>query len=902
MTTISSPLTISSGQTSTGIEVVSNTSLTVDRGGTSINTTLTNGVEDIYGIASNTTVNSGSVYLGWVNNSGGTSFNTILAGFATSEVVEQAETTGTIIRGQSASEILRWGGAVSTTVSSGGTLDLDVFHDDYFNVDYPSVSLDTVVESGGQEILTYGNATSTTINSGGKQEVLVDNGDPGQNIASNAVINGGQQDVYNSAINTTINSGGVQNVYVYGFAVGTQIFNAGIENVSGVVAGTSINGGTQEVFSGGVADNTTVSGIFGLQFVSSGGTTVGTVIIGGGVEQLYGIASGSVVNGGSLNVSSGGLVIGTIVGGGGALYISTGGIASNTTVGGLAGVFAGGNMTTATIGGEAIVYSGAAIAGAAISGGLLEIRAGASVSGAIAFTGPYGTYGTLKIDSATMPANVISGLAVGDILDLAGVAFAPGGSAQLKPGNLLQVTENANNYSLHLDPAQNLAGSQYYVTADVVGGTEVVEVEYFTVSAGQNEADITLTPGTVEQVYGSTLGDTVLQLAWQNVSSGGVASNTTVGGGGVLNVYSGGATTGALIYGGGQENVFFSGMATGTTVSSGLEVISSGGTAVGTLVRAFGGPIPVSYEGLIVSSGGTASATVVSSGNEIVAGYASGTVVSNHGYQYIAGLASATAVDAGGSASVENGGTMSGAVVNAGGELGVGGGGTAIGTTLSSGGVEDLYLSGSAVATTILGGGRQNVGLEATASGSIVFGTEVVGAGTTINPTIMSGGIEIVSGSVSGAVIAGGVLELEGGAAAQGSITFSGAGGTLKVDGTTMPGNVISGLGIGDTIDLAGVSYSGGTVALSGANVLQVTENGHTYSLQLDPAQNLSGQVFRLFDHGQGGTAVLIPRLVNTPTTVSSGQVVAFVVVGSGGSLTVRSGGIVNGAVISSGG
>ena len=45
-----------------------------------------------------------------------------------------------------------------------------------------------------------------------------------------------------------------------------------------------------------------------------------------------------------------------------------------------------------------------------------------------------------------MPTTTISSIVLGDQIDLAGVTFVSGGSATLKPGNVLQVVENGVSY------------------------------------------------------------------------------------------------------------------------------------------------------------------------------------------------------------------------------------------------------------------------------------------------------------------------------------------------------------------------------------------------------------------------------------------------------------------------
>ena len=61
----------------------------------------------------------------------------------------------------------------------------------------------------------------------------------------------------------------------------------------------------------------------------------------------------------------------------------------------------------------------------------------------------------------------------------------------------------------------------------------------------------------------------------------------------------------------------------------------------------------------------------------------------------------------------------------------------------------------------------------------------------------------------------------------------------------------------GDTFYLSGVPFdSGGSADLLAGNVLQITEGGQQYDLQLDPSQNFSGNFFHLNAATSGGTLV----------------------------------------------
>ena len=80
------------------------------------------------------------------------------------------------------------------------------------------------------------------------------------------------------------------------------------------------------------------------------------------------------------------------------------------------------------------------------------------------------------------------------------------------------------------------------------------------------------------------------------------------------------------------------------------------------------------------------------------------------------------------------------------------------------------------------------------------------------------------------------------------AITFADIGSTLSFDDTSAMAGTIFGFAPSDTIDLTDVAFdrNNGSVHLAANNVLDVTENGHTYALHLNPSQNFSSEFFHL--------------------------------------------------------
>jgi hypothetical protein len=114
------------------------------------------------------------------------------------------------------------------------------------------------------------------------------------------ILSGGTLDVASAGSGGTIEDttvSGTDNIYSGGSAVSS--FVTGVWS-SGGAGSVFINGGDENVFSGGVADGTSVTG------VSSGGSSFF------GIQEIYGIASGTVVLDLGLDViQSGGIAVGT---------------------------------------------------------------------------------------------------------------------------------------------------------------------------------------------------------------------------------------------------------------------------------------------------------------------------------------------------------------------------------------------------------------------------------------------------------------------------------------------------------------------------------------------------------------------------------------------------------------
>jgi autotransporter passenger strand-loop-strand repeat protein len=206
---------------------------------------------------------------------------------------------------------------------------------------------------------------------------------------------------------------GTLNILLDAGASGTTIGLGGTENVYGFDDATIVNdGGYQYVFAGGIAKDTTLNDP-GVQIVLSGGTAIDAVLD-GGEQDVFGTASGTVVNSGGLQVIEGG------------------GSAIGTTVG---------------------------------RGGTVEVKNGGILSG-IDFAG---RTATLKLDAPAAFGSTITGLAIGDIIDLVNTSVT---SATVS-NSILTITEKGG-LTIQYTLAGFQPGIEFGVQDDKSGGTDLV--------------------------------------------------------------------------------------------------------------------------------------------------------------------------------------------------------------------------------------------------------------------------------------------------------------------------------------------------------------------------------------------------------------------------------------------
>jgi autotransporter passenger strand-loop-strand repeat protein len=489
-------------------------------------------------------------------------------------------------------------------------------------------------------------------------------------------------------------------------------------------------------------------------------------------------------------------------------------------------------------------------------GGNLDVIPGGTVSGLISI-------------SSGGTATLIGGASLDTTISNAGVQYVEGGSTAISTtissGGVQYVVEGN-------DGPYPAFGTALSTTVDG-GGVQYVE-------GGATAISTTISSGGVADIVGggtASSGEFGLQVFES------IASNTTIDSGGTLGLFNNavlaGTTTfnvGAVLEIGGGYTLYVSSGQTSNGVivlSGGTIDVMSGGTAGGTVVSS-GGTV-------VISSGGLADPTTIYvGGSETISG--GGTDLGAQirgGEQDVFGTASGATVFAG-SQVVESGGTASNTTVSSGGTLVISSGGLADPTTIYAGGSETISSGGADDGAQISGGTQFDYGL---ASGATVLtGLQVVDSGGTASgTTINSGGTEYIS---SGGTAVG--------------VTFSGASGTFYLAQPAGLSGTLSGWQIGDTIDFVGTLVTSASIS---GSILTINVSGGATS-----RYQLAGQEANTFpivlSDDAGGTDVVLTSGVGQTLEVFFGQTSNGIIVLSGGTLEVDSGGTAINTVVSSGG
>ncbi|ARW11620.1 Hint domain-containing protein [Acetobacter ascendens] len=356
-------------------------------------------------------------------------------------------------------------------------------------------------------------------------------------------------------------------------------------------------------------------------------------------------------------------------------------------------------------------------------------------------------------------------------------------------------------------------------------------------------------------------GGTVLSGVGLFVSSGGTASNVTVGSGGYIDVYNSGTVTSTLVSGSGAVLNVSSGGTTSTTsvTDGGNIIISAGGASDNDIVEENGQEaVWGTANNLTISGnnthaylhdGGTGSNWTAEDGSWV--GVYSGAlldgfkVTGQNTYGDISGgqVTNASVTD-GGVLQIESGVTISGINAASKGQVYVSNGGSTTGTILSDEGTaETVQGGGAASGTHVTSGASLTVSAGASATDTLVSanGNLLVSGGTIVDTTITSGGEATLYDTSTADTItveSGGSVAFEDNSTLSGTLTLqnggsatiqAGTSGTIDMAGSSNTGVVISGLTSGGTATtiISGFNgVSGGDsdgIELAGLNAADVT-------------------------------------------------------------------------------
>ncbi len=420
--------------------------------------------------------------------------------------------------------------------------------------------------------------------------------------------------------------------------------------------------------------------------------------------------------------------------------------------------------------------------------------------------------------------------------------------------------------------------------------------------------DTTINSGGSQYVYGSATDTTINSGGSQYVD--GSATDTTINSGGSQYVY--GSATDTTINSGGSQYVY--GSATSTTIHDGTQYVYNGGSATSTTINDSGTQYvydsatstTINDSGTqYVYNGGSATSTTINGGLQIVYGSATDTTINSNGLLHVSsgGSVTGTIVNNGGRENIYSGGSATSTTLNSGGVLAVSGGGVATSTLVNSGGSQYVYSGGNvlnasvndggrqfiskggiAIATSINSGGRQYVRIGGSATDTVINNTGrqfISSGGSTTNTTINSGGGQFLyGGSATGTSISnGGRQYVSSGGSATDTIVNSGGRQHVYIDGNATETTITSGGML--QVEAGGsaskiTQNSGGAVVTNTSAVLSGANDNGSFSIAGGSAANM------LLENGGY-------------LTVFDGHQASDTMVGSDGTLDVRSGGVLLG-------
>ncbi|WP_208486011.1 autotransporter outer membrane beta-barrel domain-containing protein [Escherichia coli] len=365
-----------------------------------------------------------------------------------------------------------------------------------------------------------------------------------------------------------------------------------------------------------------------------------------------------------------------------------------------------------------------------------------------------------------------------------------------------------------------------------------------------------------------------------SLSAGDTATNTTINSGGFQHVFSGGSATSTTINRGGFQYVSSGGSATSTTINSGgFQNVFSGGSATSTTINTAG------FQS--VHSGGSATSTTINSG----------------GLQYVysGGSATSTTINSGGQQRVSSGGSATGTTINSGGQQRVSSGGSATSTTINSGGMLSVSSGGSAVDITQNSGGIIFADTSATLRGTNINGSFSIAGGSASNMLLENGGyLSVLNGhqATSTTINSGGQQRVSSGGSATSTTINSGGFQNVYSGGSATSTTINSGgyqnVHVNGNVTKTTITDGGILQVDVGGSASQVTQNSGG-AIVANTSAVLSGTNGKGTFSIAGGSAVNMLLENGGLLTVLGGHDASDTTVGSDGTLSVQSGGVLRG-------
>ena len=771
-------ITIGDGTTDFGSITVNGEALVSHSNNTAYTLTQTNGDlllnVDFYAVA---VYSSGALVA-----SGSTIDNAVLAagGNNSMSIVSGGVANSTTVTSSGSMTVSRGGLASNTELNTGG----------YMNV-YGGVANRTTVNSRGHMLITSGGVASrATVNSGGY--LFVENDGTANNVVVNA--SGSMTVSKGAASNTTVAAGG----YLYVKAYGTVDY-------------VTIEAFGSMYLLEGTANNVTVHSGGSMQIASTGDVNGLTLSAGGWLggfaftddKYFSEIISGSAVVAENVSiidskmyVSGGGVASNTIIAGNGIMYISSGGMHRGT-------LFIDSNAKVNVASGGTIDFT---VAGRTVADDyLINDLSLINMSSNAIFT-------------ITLDADQASGT-----YKLAQGAESFSHSITIGDGTIEYGTISLSSGVLEYNDAK-------YSLSNVDGNLQLI--------IDRNEPVRVYSSSYLIEVGAAVSGTELAGGMSMHISSGGMASNTMVNSGGLMEV-SGGAASNTTVYGGSMNVI--SGAAHGVIISGGSMTVAKSATV---------SDIEVNFGGRVIASSGSIVSGVTINSSGMVSAYKGGVVndvaVNSGGIIYIAnGTVNDITVNSRGRL-VMHRGSASGVIVSSGALLNI---------TVSSGnylqgsyngsafemkdGVISNFTVGSASLLNVSSGGiaintvMESRGQIRVFSGGAIRGELNAAYGT--NVSVESGGI--VDFTVAGRT------EEDGYLISKLSVISGSAAYTITVDAEQESGTYKLAQEAWSLHD----TYSAITIGDGTTNFGQITVNGATlkyndslYMLKLDEKDNLT--------------------------------------------------------------